>query len=60
MIVKCREEYRAQVKKICEDMDLVCRECLSFDGEKLYFDDEEDDMFNKEEDVYIVDTICSL
>lgn len=41
-------------------MDLVSRDFLCFNGDKLYFDVDEDDLLDEEEDVYMVDTISSL
>lgn len=42
------------------DMDATTKEGLYFDGEKLYFDVEEDDLLDDDEQVYMMDTRGSL
>lgn len=54
-IIKHRKDYLDQVKEMLENMDLACKGCLCFDGEKLYFDTNEDDLLDEKE-IYMVNT----
>lgn len=59
-IAERREEYRARAREMHEDMDFAGRWCLHFDGEKLYFDDDEDDLLDDSEEIFMVDIKGSL
>lgn len=51
---------QAWAKKMWEEIDSMHQECLYFDGERLYFDDVEDDLLDDSRDIFMVDTIGSL
>lgn len=43
-----------------EYIDFTHRRCLHFDGEKVYFDDDKDDLLDKNEEIFMMDTRGSL
>lgn len=49
-ITECREKYLAQTKEMCNDINLVSRGTLCFDGEKKFIDANEDALLDDEED----------
>lgn len=41
-------------------MDVVLRGGLHFDGDRLYFDQNEDELLDDKEDIFMVDTRASV
>lgn len=60
LIVKCLEEYKASTRKIYVDNDVIPRGGLHFDGERLFFDLDEDDQLDDEEEISMVYMRASL
>lgn len=46
LIIEHMEKYLAQAKEMHKDMDLACRYSLCFDGERLYFGVNKDDLLD--------------
>lgn len=60
LIIKLLEEYRTQAKEMQVDMDATPKGGLYFDGEKISFNAEEDDLLDNDDEVYMVDIRGSL
>lgn len=60
LITNHKVEFRAWAKEINEGMDLAHRGYLCFDGKELYFDDEEDDLLDDSDDIFMVENRGSL
>lgn len=60
LINEHREEYQTKIKYMCEDIDSTHWRCLYFDDERLYVDDDEDDLLDDSWDIFMVDIKGSL
>lgn len=60
LIFNHREKYKAWVREMQVDIDNAHKGCVHFDGERHYFDVDEEDLLDDEEKVCMVHTKSSL
>lgn len=59
-IIERREEYITRDKKLQANIDSTCIGGIDFDGKKLYFNINEEELLDEDEDVCMVDIRGSL